>query len=601
MQATQLKMENNNLGNLPVWDLKEFYKTIDDPQIALDLTSILKRAKDFQAQFQAKLSSLSGAELAKAIQIYEKISEDLDLIICFAQLHHAIALDDPKTGQFYQSIQEKYTEIVGFFLFFTLELNKIEDSILEKQKKDKDLEYYGPWLRDLRIFKPHQLSDDLEQYGLDKSITSHNAWIRLFNETIASLRFPFQGKDLSSTEIFLYMTNPDRKIREEAAHCVAKVFADNGRLFAHIYNTLIKDKDIEDRQRSYANPMSSRNLSNFVEDEVVNTLIDSVKDYYPKLAHRYFKMKAKWLGLSKLAYWDRNAPLRQDAEKIYTWEEATKIVLDAYARFSPELAAIGKEFFDKNWIDAKVRKGKDSGAFAHPMVPKAHPFIMMNFQGKTRDIMTLAHELGHGIHQVLAARQGPLLCQTTLTLAETASVFGEMLTFQSLLDQTKDKDQKKLLLASKIEDMLNTVVRQIAFCDFEKAVHEKRKNQELTIEDFGQIWMEKQSQSLGPSFDFDPEYHIFWAYIPHFIHTPFYVYAYAFGDCLVNSLYETYLKKPDGFVAKYNQLLASGGIHHHKEALAPFGLDASDKNFWKRGLSVVESYIDQLEELDRVK
>jgi oligoendopeptidase F len=599
MQTSQLKKEKENLGTLPVWDLSEFYKSIDDPKISLDLKEILKHAQDFQKQYQGKLSALSGADLAKAVQIYEKISEDLDLIICFAQLHHAIALDDPKVGQFFQSIQEKYTEVVGFILFFTLELNKIDDAILEKQKKDQNLHHYAPWLRDLLIFKPHQLSDDLEQYALEKSITSHSAWVRLFNETIASLRFPFQGVELSSAEIFTHLSDPNRKIREEAGHSVAKTLSEKGKLFAHIYNTLIKDKDIEDRKRSYKNPMSSRNLSNFVEDDVVNTLIESVRDYYPKLAHRYFKMKAKWLGLPKLAYWDRNAPLQKDEEICYSWDEAKNIVLEAYARFSPELASIGKDFFDKNWIDAKVRDGKDPGAFSHPMVPKAHPFIMMNFQGKTRDIMTLAHELGHGIHQVLAAKQGPLLSQTTLTLAETASVFGEMLTFQSLLDQTQNKEQKKLLLASKIEDMLNTVVRQIAFCDFEKAAHEKRKIQELTIEDFGQIWMEKQKESLGSAFDFDPEYHIFWSYIPHFIHTPFYVYAYAFGDCLVNALYETYLNQKEGFVKKYIDLLSAGGIHHHKEALAPFGLDAGDKNFWKKGLSVIERYINQLEELDR--
>lgn len=597
MQASQLKKENEDLGLLPQWDLSEFYKSINDPRIHQDLNQIHDRAKKFQQSYQGKLNSISGTELGKAVEIYEKIYEDLDLIICFAQLHHAIGMDDPKIGQFYQSVQEKYTEIVGHLLFFTLELNKIDDAILASQKKDPALSKYAPFLRDIRIFKPHQLNDELEQYALDKSITSHNAWIRLFNETMSGLRFHYQGQELTSAEIFAHLSDINRKNREEAAHSVAKTLSENSKLLAHIYNTLCKDKDIEDKKRNYTHPMSSRNLSNYVEDEVVNTLIESVKDYYPKLSHRYFKIKAKWLGLPKLSYWDRNAPLQQNADKTYSWDEARDIVLKAYASFSPKLASIAKEFFDKNWIDAKVRSGKDAGAFSHPMVPKAHPFILMNFQGKTRDIMTLAHELGHGIHQVLAAQQGPLLSQTTLTLAETASVFGEMLTFQSLLDNTKDKEAKKLLLASKIEDMLNTVVRQIAFCDFEKAVHKKRKTSELTVEDFGKIWMEKQRESLGDAFDFDPEYHIFWSYIPHFIHTPFYVYAYAFGDCLVNSLYDTYLNKPEGFVEKYMELLSSGGIHHHKEALTPFGLDAGDKNFWKKGLSVIERYINQLEEI----
>lgn len=581
------------LGPLPSWNFEGIYQSINDPQIEKDFGLALDKSTAFELRYKGKLSALSNKELTEAISIYESISEILDKVGSYAQLQHSIGMDNTKIGQFYQAVNERYTDIYSHLLFFGLELNECELDL-----SDPDLSRYAPWIRDARVFKPHQLSHELEKILHDKHVTSSSAWVRLFNETMAGLKFPYQGKEQSSAEIFMYLTDPKREIREAASHVIADVLNKNHKTFCFIYNTLMKDKEIDDRWRGYPAPISARNKGNYVEDEVVDALLSSVQKAYPRLSHRYFQMKAKWLGLEKLEYWDRNAPLSEHENKKITWEGAKNIVLKAYGDFSPQLASIVQEFFDKDWIDAGVHAGKDSGAYSHPFVPSSHPFILMNYQGKVRDVATLAHELGHGAHQYLAAKEhGHLLSHTPLTLAETASVFGEMLTFQSLVEQEQDPQAKKIMIAGKVEDMLNTVVRQIAFCLFERDVHDLRRKQELSVEDFGRIWMEKQKESLGPAFNFADEYHIFWSYIPHFIHTPFYVYAYAFGDCLVNSLYRCYQAQPEGFEAKYIELLKAGGIHHHKEALAPFGLDARDPEFWNQGLKVIEGYIDQLETL----
>jgi oligoendopeptidase F len=373
------------------------------------------------------------------------------------------------------------------------------------------------------------------------------------------------------------------------------VLGRNVRLFALITNTLAKDKQLEDGWRNFPRPISSRNLANQVEDEVVDALIDAVRTAYPRLAHRYYTLKARWLGLERLEYWDRNAPLPEDSDKRVAWGDAKVIVLDAYRRFSPALAGIVDRFFARGWIDAALRPGKDAGAFCHPTVPSVHPYVLMNYQGRPRDVMTLAHELGHGVHQTLAAAQGPLMAGTPLTLAETASVFGEQLTFRALLEAESDPVQRRVMLAGKIEDGLNTVVRQIAFVDFERRLHDARRQAELTPDELGELWLQVQSESLGPAFHFDESYRVYWSYIPHFIHVPFYVYAYAFGDCLVNSLYAVYQAEPDGFEARYLELLRAGGTLRHKELLAPFGLDATDPGFWARGLAIIEDMIERLD------
>ncbi len=589
------------LGTLPEWDLGDLYAGPRDPRLEQDLAGAEALAKSFRQTYEGKLAGLDGAAFAQAMADYERVQEILGRAGSYAQLLHSGNMSDPQIGKFYQAISERSTKISTDLIFFTLEINRIEDAVLEA-KFGGPLDRWRPWLRDLRVYREHQLSDEVERLLHEKYVAGRAAWNRLFDETMAGLRYPFQGRDLTSAEILNRFTDRDPKVRAEAAHTFAKVQADNVRLFSLVTNTLAKDKEIEDSWRHFARPVSSRNLANLVEDEVVDALVDAVVSHYPRLSHRYYALKAKWLGLEKLPYWERNAPLPEDADRVIPWAEAESTVLTAYNDFSPDLAAVGRRFFENRWIDAPVRPGKAPGAFAHPTVPSAHPYLLLNYLGRTRDVMTLAHELGHGVHQVLAGPQGHLLSDTPLTLAETASVFGEMLTFQALLRQAGDPKRRKILLAGKVEDMLNTVVRQIAFHRFETRVHNERREGELTPDHLGEIWMDTQREALGPVFDLDPEYQVFWTYIPHFIHTPFYVYAYAFGDCLVNSLYAVYQQAAPqftngGFAQKYLEMLAAGGTKRHKELLAPFGLDASDPAFWAKGLGVIEGFIDELETL----
>jgi oligoendopeptidase F len=543
------------------------------------------------------MASLSGAEMAASLARFEALQELLGRITSYASLVYSGDQSDPKIGQFFQNVQEKVTEITSALLFFSLEINRIEDAEMEAKLQDKALVRYRPWIRDCRAYRPHQLSDELEKLLHEKYVSGKAAWTRLFDETMARLRFPMDGKEMTSAEILHLLSEKDGKTRKNAAQNFGKVMGENIATFALITNTLIKDKEIEDRWRKFEKPPSSRNLANQVEDEVVEALVSAVKASYPKLAHRYYKLKAKWFGTEQLDYWDRNAPLPESDDRVIPWPEATKTVLDAYNAFSPDLASVGKKFFDNAWIDAPVRPGKSPGAFAHPTVPSAHPYLLLNYQGRVRDVMTLAHELGHGVHQVLSGAQGYLMADTPLTLAETASVFGEMLTFRALLNAQTDPAKRKVMLASKVEDMINTVVRQIAFYDFELRIHTERRQGELTAERIGEIWMDVQKESLGPVFKFHPEYSSFWAYIPHFVHTPFYVYAYAFGDCLVNSLYAVYQDGAPGFQQRYLDMLKAGGTLRHQELLAPFGLDASDPAFWQKGINVVSGFIDELEKM----
>ncbi len=583
------------LGDLPVWDLSDLYAGPDAPELEADLARAAAEAKAFQGEFRNKLAALEGDALAAAIGRYEAIEEVLGRVMSFAQLVHAGDMSDAEAGRFYQNMQERTTDISTALLFFTLELNRLEEAELQAKLASKALARYRPWLRDIRAFRDHQLSDELESLLHEKQVAGRSAWIRLFDETMADLRFDFDGERLTSTEVLHKLTDHDGAVRKAAAKSFAKGLGENLRTFALITNTLAKDKEIEDKWRDFTAPVSSRNLANFVEDEVVEALVAAVKAAFPRLSHRYYALKARWLGLERLPYWDRNAPLPEDLDRTIAWDEAERSVLAAYGAFSPDLAAIGRRFFERAWIDAPARPGKASGAFAHPTVPSAHPYLLLNYQGRTRDVMTLAHELGHGVHQVLAGPQGHLMSDTPLTLAETASVFGEMLTFRALLEAETDPARRKIMLAEKVEDMLNTVVRQIAFHEFERQVHDRRRSGELTAGELGEVWLTVQRESLGPVFDFDDDYRVFWAYIPHFVHAPFYVYAYAFGDCLVNSLYAVYQDSAEGFAVKYLDMLRAGGTKRHKELLAPFGLDASDPGFWAKGLAVIEGLIDELE------
>ncbi|MGH7052988.1 MAG: M3 family oligoendopeptidase [Stellaceae bacterium] len=588
------------LGSLPEWDLTDLYPGRDSPALTRDLETLAADAEAFRARCEGRLATLSGAELGAAVAEYERLEEIAGRIISYASLIHAGDLVDPEIGRFFQTMQELINAVSTTLLFFTLELNRIDDAALKAKLADPALARYRPWLRDLRAFRPHQLSDELEKLLHEKSVAGRSAWTRLFDQTAAELRFPFREQELGEAEVFDLLSSPDPAIRCEAALSVGAVLGRHERIFALITNTLAKDKEIEDRWRHFPRPISSRNLANLVEDEVVEALIAAVRASYPDLSHRYYRMKARWFGVERLPFWDRNAPLPDEEDRAIPWPQAEATVLSAYRRFSPEMAAVGERFFRARWIDAPVRRGKSPGAFAHPTVPGAHPYLLLNYQGKVRDVMTLAHELGHGVHQVLAGGQGYLMADTPLTLAETASVFGEMLTFRALLARESDPRRRRVMLARKVEDMINTVIRQIAFVTFEERVHDERREAELTPARLSEIWLDVQRESLGPALDLDGldgVYRHYWEYIPHFIHTPFYVYAYAFGDCLVNSLYAAYEDAEEGFAGRYLAMLRAGGTLRHKELLAPFGLDASDPAFWSKGLGVIRGFIDEIERL----
>ena len=592
------------LGDLPLWDLSHLYPSQTSGAFRSDLEKAAADSLAFETKWKGKLTeaaTLPGDQgLSKALRELEALEDLLGRIASYAGLTYYSDMTNAENGKFFGDVQAKLTDLSAHLLFFALELNRIDDAVIDtSMDKDPALAHYRPWIVDLRKDKPFQLEDKIEQLFLEKSMTGTAAFNRLFDETLASLRFRVGEQELPLEATLNMLQDADPALREQAAKALSQTFKDNIRIFVLVTNTLAKDKEISDRWRGFEDIADSRHLANRVERDVVDALAAAVRDAYPRLSHRYYAMKAKWLGMEQMNYWDRNAPLKETPDRLIPWNEAKDTVLAAYGAFAPEMAEIAARFFDEQWIDAPARAGKAPGAFAHPTVPSAHPYVLLNYLGKPRDVMTLAHELGHGVHQVLAAAQGPLMCQTPLTLAETASVFGEMLTFRTLLDRTADKRERKAMLAQKVEDMINTVVRQIAFYEFERKVHTARKEGELTAEKIGELWLSVQSESLGPAIRISEGYESWWAYIPHFIHSPFYVYAYAFGDCLVNSLYAVYQNAEEGFQQKYFELLKAGGTKHHSELLAPFGLDATDPSFWAKGLSMIEGLIDELEALDK--
>jgi oligoendopeptidase F len=594
--------KNDKLGSLPEWNLGDLYSSPEAPEVAVDLANGEAECIAFEETYKGKLAEIAaapdaGAKLYAAVARYEAVEELLGKLMSYAGLLYTGNTADPARAKFYGDLRERITGASVHLLFFTLELNRIDDALIEKALADPQFARYRPWIEDVRKEKPYQLEDRVEQLFHEKSVTGRGAWNRLFDETISSLRFEVGGEQLAIEPTLNLLQDANEEKRKAASDALAKVFKENIRIFALITNTLAKDKEISDRWRGFKDIAESRHLANRVEPETVDALVQAVRDAYPRLSHRYYKMKAKWFGKEQLNHWDRNAPLPKVPQRTIGWDEARDTVLTSYAAFSPRMAEIAQRFFDKRWIDAPVRPGKSPGAFAHPTVPSVHPYVMMNYQGKPRDVMTLAHELGHGVHQVLAGPQGALMASTPLTLAETASVFGEMLTFRALLAKAGERE-RKAMLAQKVEDMLNTVVRQIAFYWFERKLHTERRNGELTAEQISELWLSVQGESLGPAIKIGPGYETFWAYIPHFVHSPFYVYAYAFGDCLVNSLYAVYEKADAGFAERYLDMLAAGGTKHHSELLAPFGLDARDPQFWQNGLGLIDRMITEIEGLD---
>jgi oligoendopeptidase F len=588
------------VSQLPEWNLSDLYSGIDAPEVGRDLEKMDSECVGFETEYKGKLADQTAADgggkwLAEAVRRYEVIDDLAGRLGSYAGLVHAGDSLDPEISKFYGDVSERLTAASLHLVFFALELNRIDDAVIGRALQTPELAHYRPWLEDLRKDKPYQLEGRVEQLFQEKSQTGYSAWNRLFDQTISSLRFKVAGKELAIEPTLSLLQDRDGKKRKAAADALARTFKANERTFALVTNTLAKDKEISDRWRGFADVADSRHLTNRVEREVVDALVGSVRAAYPKLSHRYYRLKAGWFDRKKLPHWDRNAPLPFAATGSIAWPEAKSMVLSAYRTFSPDMAEIAERFFANRWIDAPVRPGKAPGAFSHPTTPSAHPYVLMNYQGKPRDVMTLAHELGHGVHQVLAATNGALMAPTPLTLAETASVFGEMLTFRRLLGETRSAKQRQALLAGKVEDMINTVVRQIAFYSFERAVHTERRNGELTAERIGQIWLSVQNESLGPAIDIRPGYESFWMYIPHFIHSPFYVYAYAFGDCLVNSLYAVYENASEGFAERYLAMLSAGGTRHYSDLLKPFGLDAKNPKFWDGGLSVISGMIDELE------
>ena len=586
-------------GDLPEWDLSDLYASEDAAELQADLTWLKQSCIDFSNDYEGKLAQLNADEMLKAVERYEAIDIIAGRIMSFAGLRYYQLTTDPERAKFMSDMQDKLTEHTTKLVFYGLEFNRLDEEALSKLlSQNTALARYKPVFDRMRAMKPYQLSDEMERFLHDQSVVGAAAWNRLFDETIASLVFTIDGEDLPLEAAANKLSEQDRDTREAAAREIARVLRENTSLFARVHNTLAKDKEIEDRWRKMPTPQTGRHLSNHVEAEVVEALRNAVVAAYPKLSHRYYALKAKWLGLETMQIWDRNAPLPIEDDKLVDWTAAQEMVLSAYAEFSPEMAEIAKQFFTKSWIDAAVKPGKAPGAFAHPTVTTVHPYVMLNYLGKPDDVMTLAHELGHGVHQVLAAQQGELLSSTPLTLAETASVFGEMLTFRKLLAAAKTPQERKVLLAGKVESMINTVVRQIAFYDFECKLHAARAEGELTPDQINAIWMSVQGESLGPVFEFMDGYETFWSYIPHFVHSPFYVYAYAFGDGLVNALYAVYEEGDTEFQAKYFDMLRAGGSKHHTELLAPFGLDASDPKFWDKGLSMISAMIDELEAME---
>jgi oligoendopeptidase F len=580
---------------LPSWRLEELYAGPQCPKLAAEMKATEVAIAEFAKTYRGRLAHLTPVAFAAALAQFDALQDMTGRVATYSALLFAQDNSPPAHAKFYSDTGAWLTDLGGQLLFVELEINRLSPAQFAALLAHPGVAKYKTWLDATRAFAPHQLGDDLEKLSLEKSQTGNAAWVRLFEEISAGLRVALDGQSLTLEQGLSRLSDASREVRRKAGEALAETFGAQTRTFSLILNTLAKDKQIDDDWRKFESPMQARHLSNRVEPEVVDALTASVRRAFPKLSHRYYAVKARWMGLDKLEHWDRNAPLPVASDRAYSWEQARDTVLSAFGGFSPHVAQIAQTFFDNGWIDAAPRPGKSGGAFSMPAMPSQHPFVLMTYLGKGRDVMTLAHELGHGVHQVLAADQGPLLSQTPLTVAETASVFGEMLTFRKMLADAGPGKLRLALLAQKSEDMLNTVVRQIAFYEFERRLHLERRDGELTAERLGQLWLEVQTESLGPAFRFAPGYETYWCYIGHFVRSPFYVYAYAFGDCLVNSLYAQYQRAEPGFVDQYLALLSAGGAKPYGELLKPFGLDARDPAFWDRGLDVIAGIIDETE------
>ena len=589
----------------PTWDLSDLYASADDPAIEKALTNVIRRAKKFHDNHAGKLLSskrISPKRLADALKEYESIVEQAGKAASFAQLLHEADTSDQRHGALLASVMQQLTQAQSLLMFFDLEWMDVPDDVAERVLRGKPLAHYRPYLTFARRYRPHKLSEDEEQVVNQLCNTGSRAWHRFFDQFTAALRFSVKinGKtrELSQSDTLDLLHEADRRKRIAGARGMTEGLRKNERTLAFVFNTLLWDAQIDDEMRSYAQPMAARNLDNQIDQKTVDTLIKSVEAGFP-IVNRYYKLKSRLLKIKKLADYDRYAPLSDSTPRV-SWTKARKTVTEAFGQFSPRMAEIADEFFEKRWIDAPVRPGKAGGAFSASTVPSVHPYILMNFAGKMRDVMTLAHELGHGVHQYLSRQQGILQASTPLTLAETASVFAEMLVFERLMAEQDDPKVKLSLLCGKIEDIFATVFRQVAMTRFEQMIHKaRREHGELPVETFNKFWNEANAAMFGDSLELTDGYGWWWSYVPHFVRTPFYCYAYAFGELLVIALYGQYQAQGASFVPKYMELLSSGGTGSPDDLLEPLGIDIRKPAFWKKGITFIDKLVTQAEKLAR--
>ena len=582
-----------------VWDLSDLYNSSDDPLLEKDLSESTKQAEDFASSYRGRVGALDVPELVKLLQAYESILELSGKAGTFAFLNWSTNTEDPARGALLQRLHEHSSQLQQKLLFFELEWAHVEDGRAQTLMSDPVLAHYRFWLTLARRYRPHLRSEAEEKILAEKSVTGRNAWVRFFEEVHSGARYTLEGEELPQQSVLTKLYEPDRTQRQRAAEAFTAGLQNMRRVNTYVFNNLLAEKASDDRLRSYPTWISARNLANQIDDATVQALVQAVTGRYAIVA-RYYNLKKELLGLEELFDYDRYAPL-PTANRRYRWQEAKQMVLDAYSSFHPEMGEIAESFFQKNWIDAAVRPGKRGGAYSHGAVPSVHPYIFMNFEGTPRHVMTLAHEMGHGVHQYLSREQGILSADTPLTTAETASVFGEMLVFQKLMSAEKDPQIRLSMLVQKIEDTFATVFRQTAMNRFEEAIHEARRAEgELTTDRFNELWMKTQKEMFEGSVTLTDSYGVWWSYIPHFIHSPGYVYAYAFGELLVLALYARYQESAASFPAAYRDMLAAGGSNWPEELVRPLGVDLKDRTFWDKGLGMIEEFVEQAEGMGKV-
>lgn len=578
------------------WNLGDLYAGMDDPQLNADMNACDAEAAALNAEYRGRVAALSAAELAALIARYEALGDRAGRIGAFASLNWTQNTEDPARGALLQRVTERGSRLGQELVFLDLELAAAPDETAAAWLADPALAHWRHWLEMVRIFRPHLLSEPEEKILAEKSVTGAAAWGRFFEEVHGAARFELDGEQLTRDQALSKLYEQDRDLRQRAAASITAGLKAMQRSNTYVFNTLLADKASDDRLRTYPSWISGRNLANQVDDRTVEALVDAVTGRYDIVA-RYYSLKRRLLGLDELFDYDRYAPLPA-ADRFYSWEQGREIVLNAFGRFHPRLAEVAGWFFEGRWIDAPPRPGKMGGAFSSSTVPSVHPYILLNYEAKPRDVMTLAHELGHGIHQKLAGVQGVLLADTPLTTAETASVFGEMLVFQDLMARESDPATRLGMLTGKIEDSFATAFRQISMNRFEHAIHTARREEgELTTERFGELWLATQRPMFGDSVTLTEDYGLWWSYVPHFLNAPGYVYAYAFGELLVLALYARYQQEGASFPERYIAMLTAGGSNWPHEIVKPLGVDLTDPAFWGNGLAILEGLVAEAEQL----